>query len=179
MWRARTTVCNENRPTAEFDRFEFRNSRLIVGCKCARNDGMQHECERSKCMAGRPLCLTYPAPTCLPSRPCPPRPQVILQDIGHRDKSGAESQSSHRPVDSGTRGVGDGGGVGGGVGTVGGRLSERNSRYRPFNARRMRKWAVDQYDDRPALRKFFRPCRVHCVVKKQATADICANKTSK
>jgi len=75
-------------------------------------------------------------------------------------------------VDGGASGVVDGGG------TVGGRLVEQNSRYRPFNARRMRKWAVDQYDDRPALRKFFRPCHVHCV-KKQATADICANKTSK
>ncbi|KAE9533553.1 hypothetical protein AGLY_009191 [Aphis glycines] len=186
MSRAKTTVCDENRPTAEFDRFEFRNSRLIVGCKCARNDGMQHECERLKCMADRTLCLTYPAPTCPPSRPCPPRPQVILQDTGHRDKSGAESQSSHRAVDGGTSGVGVGGGgavggdgtVGGDGGIVGGRLVERNSRYRPFNARRMRKWAVDQYDDRPALRNFFRPCRVHCV-KKQATADICANKTSK
>lgn len=67
-------VCDENRPTAAFDRFELRSGQLIVGCKCVRNDGMQHECKRSKCR-GRPECMDYPEPTCAPSRPCPrPKP---------------------------------------------------------------------------------------------------------
>ncbi|CAI6356534.1 unnamed protein product [Macrosiphum euphorbiae] len=173
------TMCDENRPTAEFDRFEFRGGRLIVGCKCTRNDGMQHECERLKCMADRPPCLTYPAATCLPSRPCPPRPPHLTQDNGHRDDSRAESQLSNQPADGG--GGGNGGSVGGGTGVVGTgvggtggeRLAGRDARYRPFNSRRMRKWASDQYDDRPALRKFFRPCRVHCEQFRPAT-DVCA-----
>ncbi|XP_016658186.1 uncharacterized protein LOC100573328 [Acyrthosiphon pisum] len=172
------TTCDENRPTAEFDRFEFRGGRLIVGCKCTRNDGMQHECERLKCMADRTSCLTYPAATCLPSRPCPPRPPHHAQDNGYRDDSRAESQSSHQPVDGGG---GNGGSVGGGTGVVGTgvggtggeRSPGRDVRYRSFNSRRMRKWASDQYDDRPALRKFFRPCRVHCDQFRPAT-DVCA-----
>jgi len=181
------TTCDENRPTAEFDRFEFRGGRLIVGCKCTRNDGMQHECERLKCMADRPPCLTYPAATCLPSRSCPPRPQQLSQNNGHQDGSRAESQSSHQPLDGGggtggsVGGNGGGGtgvegtGVGGtGVGGTGGeRSARRDARYRPFNSRRMRKWAADQYDDRPALRKFFQPCRVHCE-QYRTTADVCA-----
>lgn len=169
------TTCDENRPIAEFDRFEFRGGRLIVGCKCTRNDGMQHECERLKCMADRLPCLTYPAATCNPSRPCPPRPPHLTRNNSHRDASRAESQSSHQ-VDGGS-----GGGVGGstgvrgtGVGGTGGEHStERNARYRPFNSRRMRKWATDQYDDRPALRKFFRPCRVHYAQYRTAP-DVCA-----
>ncbi|XP_022182659.1 uncharacterized protein LOC111042378 [Myzus persicae] len=171
------TTCDENRPTAEFDRFEFRGGRLIVGCKCTRNDGMQHYCERLKCVADRPLCLTYPAATCLPSLPCPPRPPDLPLHDGHHNSSRAESQLSHQPVDGGggvtdgvvgTGGVGTGGG-GTGVGGTGGdeRAAGRDARYRPFNSRRMRKWATDQYDDRPALRKFFQPCRVHCLQYKR------------
>jgi len=85
---------------------------------------------------------------------------------------------SHQPVDGGG---GNGGSVGGGTGVVGTgvggtggeRLAGRDASYRPFNSRRMRKWASDQYDDRPALRKFFRPCRIHCEQFRLAT-DICA-----
>jgi len=169
------TTCDKNRPTAEFERFEFRGGRLIVGCKCTRNDGMQRECERLKCMAYRPPCLTYPAPTCIPSQSCPPRPPHLTQNDSYRDASGAESQSSHQ-VDGGS-----GGGVGGGTGVrgtgVGGtddeHSAERDARYRPFNSRRMRKWAADQYDDRPALRKFFRPCSVHYAQYRRA-AGVCA-----
>lgn len=163
------TKCDRNRPTAEFDRFEFRGGRMIVGCKCTRNDGMQHVCERLKCMADRPLCLTYPAATCYPSRPCPPRPPDIHQNNGHSHDSGAVSQSSHQPVvgGGGTGGGIDGGGTGG-RGPFGG----RDERYKPFNSRQMRKWATDQYDDRPALRKFFQPCQVHCT-QYRTPVDVC------
>ncbi|XP_015363316.1 PREDICTED: uncharacterized protein LOC107161425 [Diuraphis noxia] len=172
------TKCDRNRPTAEFDRFEFRGGRLIVGCKCTRNDGMQHECERLKCMADRPLCLTYPAATCYPSRPCPLRPTNFLQNNVHRQGSGAISQSSHQLMVGGVGTVGgvvDGGTGGRGTfaGGTGGKYSAgRDARYVSFNSHHMRKWATDQYDDRPALRKFFQPCHVHCV-QYRTPVDVC------
>jgi len=128
---------------------------------------MQHYCERLKCVADRPLCLTYPAATCLPSMLCSPRPPDLPLNDGHPEVSRAGSQSSHQLVDGGGGGVTGGGVDGTGVGGTGGEGTggeERSAgRYRPFNSQRMRKWATDQYDDRPALRKFFQPCRVHCV----------------
>lgn len=174
MSKTKTGHCDENRPTAEFDRFEFRSSRLIVGCKCTRTDGMQHECERLKCIGNRTLCLTYPTPTCLPSRPCPPRPIERTEDDGHND-----GHRDHHYQDDQQDGHQDDQQVGlqdnsqtdtptsllvlvDGDGTGGDHLAKRNARYRTVNdSRRMRQWATDQYDDRPAHKTLFRPCRVH------------------
>ncbi|XP_025414692.1 uncharacterized protein LOC112686558 [Sipha flava] len=134
--------CDKNRPTAGFDQFELRGGQMIVGCKCTRNDGMQHECLRTKCM-GRPPCLTFPVATCAPSQPCP------LADNGGGGGGGGGSWTGAErpPVNRRPGAAAD--------------EDRDRSRAATAAARRLRRRAVDQYDDRPAFRALFEPCRVH------------------
>lgn len=142
--------CDEHRPTAGFDKFEFRSGEIIVGCKCVRNDGMQHECRRSKCM-GRPDCMAYPWPKCLPSQPCPPSQR---QDDRKRTTPPPQPKTATTP-DKFTS-------------TAAAKMDDQSSgRARRTAARRMLRWAMAQYDDRPASYKTFVPCRVHMVAKKK------------
>lgn len=138
---AEAEACDENRPTAAFDKIEFRSGELIVGCQCTKNDGMQHDCRRTKCM-GRPPCVAYPAAECLPSRPCPPPRRRRLRED---DRDAQLPRAAARLDKSAPDPV------------------KRAASCRPAN-RVMLQWAIDQYDDRPAVKKLFEPCRVHRVM---------------
>ncbi|VVC45945.1 Hypothetical protein CINCED_3A016100 [Cinara cedri] len=145
-----TTVTCADR---DFDKFEFRGGQLIVGCKCTRHDGMQHECRRTGCM-GQPQCLTYPVATCGPSNPCsrpdvgakakksPPLLPTAANKPLHERKVATKKSAVPIPI------------------TV-----DERDRRRAAN-RKMLRWAVAQYDDRPMLRKLFVPCRFHAYCKK-------------
>lgn len=55
---------------------ELRCGVLYSGCQCVKRDGLQQDCPRSECQ-GRPACLAYPAPTCVPSGNAPsPNPRA-------------------------------------------------------------------------------------------------------
>lgn len=158
MKRSMTETCDEYRSTAGFDKFEFRSSEIIVGCKCVRNDGMQHECRRIKCM-GRPDCVAYPWPRCLPSQPCPSQG---LQDDCERTgvpppntAVGSNEFMSSTTVFAVT-------------------ANDQSSVHkRRAAARHMLRWAMAQYDDRLALKKLSVPCRYHVMAKKSPTKISC------
>lgn len=141
-----TTTCDPNRPTAGFDEFEFRASQLIVGCRCMRNDGMQHECRRANCM-GRPSCLEYPEPGCRPSKPCPP----LAKSARVKSADSADAGTKTVAVTS---------------------LPKHPAviqwlRPRQAFGRHLRRWATDQYDDQPAFKKLFEPCPYHATKAKK------------
>lgn len=155
-----TTTCDgHHRPSAEttavcdvrdFDEFEFRGGQLIVGCKCVRHDGMQHECRRNECM-GRPQCLTYPAATCAPSDPCRrPRDTVVVADAKKKSWPPPPKRRERKAAAAAARSV-----------SVPVPVSADDRARRRAAAREMLRWAVGQYDDRPALKTAFAPCRVH------------------
>lgn len=129
-------ACDENRPTAAWDGIEFRSGTLIVGCKCVRNDGMQHECRRAMCM-GRPECLAHPAPTCPPSQPCPPLAAEHRADERKPPGRQAAAAAASEPVE------------------------RRKRRARGATDCQLRQYAKAQYDDRPTLERPFEPCPVH------------------
>lgn len=133
---------DDNRPTAEWDRIELRGGMLIVGCKCVRNDGMQHECRRAKCM-GQPQCLVSPAPTCQPSQLCPPSPQP---------RRSHTKETSSALMTSGSNGL---------AAIAVGTLKHKVCRTDVATNRRLRDQAINQYDTRPAHRKLFEPCQIH------------------
>lgn len=145
-----TMICDGDRVTASFDEIELRGGKLIVGCKCTRNDGMQHECQRAKCM-GRSPCLAHPVPMCRPSRPCQP--------IANPSKTKTKTRPplNIRSVEAVSRGdtsVTD---------PVVAAERARRQRCRRAAARRAFKYATDHYDDRPAFKTLFKPCRVHAI----------------
>lgn len=129
-------ACDENRPTAAWDGIEFRGGALIVGCKCVRNDGMQHECRRAMCM-GRPQCLTRPVPTCPPSQPCPPLTERRADKRKPPGRPAAAAAAASKPVE------------------------RRKRRAHGVTDCRLRQYAKAQYDDRPTLERPFAPCPVH------------------
>ncbi|XP_046663464.1 uncharacterized protein LOC124356325 [Homalodisca vitripennis] len=76
------------RPTVSV---ELRCGVLYSGCQCTKRNGLQQDCPRSECQ-GRPSCLDYPAPTCVPSGNAP-RPYLSPSELqstrdSHLDRYG-------------------------------------------------------------------------------------------
>lgn len=146
--------CDNDQPTAGFDKVELRADELIVGCKCTRYDGMHHECRRAKCM-GQPQCLAYPVATCLPSQTCQ-QPQPQTRDRHEATTVTAEPDRTSDIVDSEAT-----------------EAQLRDARRRVAINRRLRKWAIAQYNDRPVpFRPLFEPCQVHTTAARKRAITI-------
>lgn len=71
------------------DSVELRCGVLYSGCQCTKRDGLQQDCPRSHCQ-GRPECMAFPAPICVPSGNAPlhrsppsPPPKRINRNATH------------------------------------------------------------------------------------------------
>lgn len=121
----------------DFDKSKFRGGRMILNCRCTKHDGMQHECRRTEHM-GKPECLADPAATYTPSVPRHDVNRTVKKQH-HKRKAAAKSVVPAPQT--------------------------ADIRARRRAARNMLQRAVSQYDDRPAAKKFFTLCRIHCNTK--------------
>lgn len=145
----------------DFDEIEFRAGRLIVGCKCVRNDGMQHECRRTECQ-GRPECVAYPKPTCAPGyrRTCS---RADDDEQSRRRRNRRRQQIKQRPNED------DGGSSDESmVRMTSAATAERIAARRRELGRRLLKRARAQYSGRRVCDYDYKfvPCRAHAVPSK-------------